>query len=184
MAGHANGWCGFGERWIRPTAVVALFVCAAFSLMWCGTALAAPAPEGQITEFSTGLQASNHSIPFGIAAGPDGNLWFADRGTTRAIGRITPSGQITEFSTGLQPSNGSLPVNIAAGPDGNMWFTDQGTTKEIGRITPSGQITEFSTGLQPSNGSYPVDIAAGPDGNSGSPTRARLAKSGRSPRAA
>ena len=43
------------------------------------------------------------SLPLGIAAGPDGNLWFTDQGTTEAIGRITPPGTITEFSTGLNP---------------------------------------------------------------------------------
>ena len=32
-----------------------------------------------------------------IAAGPDGNLWFTDQGTTRAIGRITPSDRSPSF---------------------------------------------------------------------------------------
>jgi hypothetical protein len=91
-------------------------------------------PSGQITEFSTGLQPSNGSSPFEIAAGADGGVWFTDPGTTKEIGRITPSGQISEFSAGLQPSNGSYPAQIAAGADGNMWFTDQGTTRAIGLV--------------------------------------------------
>ncbi len=45
-------------------------------------------PCGTITEFSTGLQASNASTPEDIAPGPDGNMWFTDRGATRAIGRV------------------------------------------------------------------------------------------------
>ena len=88
------------------------------------------------------------SEPIGIAAGADGNLWFTDPGTTKAVGRITPAGTITEFSTGL--NTGSFPVGIAAGPDGNLWFTDGSrTTPAIGRVTPGGTITEFSTGLNP-----------------------------------
>ena len=84
-----------------------------------------------ITEFSSGL--NNGSYPAGIAAGPDGNLWFTDHGTTTpAIGRVTPGGAITEFSSGL--NNGSYPSGIAAGPDGNLWFADVGTTKAVGRI--------------------------------------------------
>jgi streptogramin lyase len=88
-------------------------------------------------------------------------MWFTDRGSTGAIGRITPSGAIAEFSTGL--NSGSVPLGIALGPDGNLWFTDQGSTRAIGRITPSGTITEFSTGLN--SGSAPFEIAPGPDGN-------------------
>ena len=100
------------------------------------------------------------SRPSGIAAGPDGNLWFTDYGTTPAIGRITPGGTITEFSSGL--NLGSDPSGIAAGPDGNLWFTDP-VKSAIGRVTPGGVITEFSSGL--TNGSFPSGIAAGPDGN-------------------
>jgi virginiamycin B lyase len=121
---------------------------------------AAAAALGDITEFSTGLNVGSH--PVGMAPGSDGNVWFADDGTTKAIGRISPSGQITEFSTGLNA--GARPLGIAFGPDGNVWFTDHSTTNPaIGRVTPSGQITEFSTGLNP--GSFPVGIAPGPDGN-------------------
>ena len=59
------------------------------------------------------------SSPSGIAAGPDGNLWFTE--PAAQIGRITPAGAITEY-----PAAHSLqrPRGIAAGPDGNMWFTE------------------------------------------------------------
>ena len=130
--------------------VVALFV-------QSGSAFAAPL--AQTTEFSTGLNAG--SSPLGIAPGPDGNLWFTDGGTTKAIGRITPTGTITEFSSGL--NSGSSPGFIAPGPDGNLWFTDGGTTKAIGRITSAGVITEFSSGLSSSNSPGPITL--GPDGN-------------------
>jgi hypothetical protein len=124
-----------------------------------GAVPAAAAPVGQIAEFSSGLNSGSYL--WGIAPGADGNVWFTDEGSTKAIGQITPSGQITEFSAGLLA--GSDPAFITTGADGNLWFTDAGSTRAIGRITPSGQITEFSTGLKA--GSYPAFIAPGADGN-------------------
>jgi streptogramin lyase len=126
---------------------------------------AAAASTPTLTAFSTGLNSGAH--PGGIAAGPDGNLWFTDGGTTPAIGEINPSTHaITEFSTGLNP--GSAPDDIVAGPDGNLWFTDVGClysgTCAIGEINPATHaISEFSAGL--ASGGVPATIAAGPDGN-------------------
>ena len=45
-----------------------------------------------VTEFSAGITAGGG--PFGITAGPDGNLWFTEQGGT--IGPITPLGVVTE----------------------------------------------------------------------------------------
>jgi len=90
----------------------------------------------RLTEFILPLATSG---PWGIAAGPDGNLWFTMQSANQ-IGRITPSGVITSFSI---PTPGSQPYGIAAGPDGNLWFTAYGAN-EIGRITTSGVITEFA----------------------------------------
>jgi len=111
----------------------------------------------QITEFSTGISAG--AEPYGIAAGPDGNVWFTELGANR-IGRITPAGAVSEFSAGISAKAGLN--GIAAGADGNLWFTEQSLDR-IGRITPSGVVTEFSTGIKKSSG--PFGIAAGPDGN-------------------
>ena len=77
--------------------------------------------------------------PNGIAAGPDGNMWFTE-GRGNRIGRITPAGVITEFSGGL--SRASSPEMITAGPDGNMWVTEE-FGNHIGRITPAGVVSEF-----------------------------------------
>ena len=100
------------------------------------------------------------SSPYGIAAGPDGNLWFGEPNSSR-IGRITTAGVITEFS--VPPTNEFLarPEGIAAGPDGNPWFTELEGNK-IGRITTAGVITEFNV---PTASSQPYGIATGPDGN-------------------
>ena len=109
---------------------------------------------GAITEFSI---PTGGSVPIGIAAGPDGNLWFTERGANQ-IGRLTTAGVISKFSI---PTPGSLPLGIAAGQDGNLWFTEPGSN-QIGWITTSGIVTEFSV-LTP--GSGPGAITAGPDGN-------------------
>jgi sugar lactone lactonase YvrE len=105
------------------------------------------------TEFPNGVS------PFGIASGPDGNLWFTESGLN-SIGRMTTAGAFSSF---LVPSASAFnfPRGITAGPDGNVWFTEQETNK-IARITPAGVITEFSV---PTSGSFPDDIVAGPDGN-------------------
>jgi len=163
MGGSVYGHSGsvLARRGGPAAGMLAMLVSLALLLSFTGSALAAPL--GQITELSAGLNAGG--APIGIAPGPDGNLWFTDAGTTKAIGRITPGGEIKEFSAGLNA--GSVPggegFGIAPGPDGNLWFTDEGTTKAIGRITPGGEIKEFSAGLNA--GSNPIGIAPGPDGN-------------------
>ena len=110
--------------------------------------------SGAITEFAL---PNNGNVNTGIAAGPDGNIWFTDYSSGK-IGKITASGTITEFQI---PTSLAAPVGIAAGPDGNLWFTEQNGNK-IGKITPSGAITEYPV---PSSSSFLEHIAAGPDGN-------------------
>jgi streptogramin lyase len=112
-------------------------------------------PAGTFTVFT--LSTTAYDGPQGIAAGPDGNLWFTEFSGNR-IGRITPSGAITEFPI---PTGTSTPLEITAGDDGNLWFTE-GEGNNIGRITPSGAITEFPV---PSAISEPLGITAGADGN-------------------
>ncbi len=106
-------------------------------------------------EFSAGISANSNLQ--GIAAGPDGNLWFTESDGNR-IGRITPAGIVTEFSI---PTAISYPRGIAAGPDGNLWFTEDSGNK-IGRITISGVVTESAI---PTGGSSLHGIVAGSDGN-------------------
>jgi streptogramin lyase len=108
---------------------------------------------GVITEFA--LPAIG-SYPMGIAAGPDGNVWFTEW-VGNKIGRITPAGQITEFPI-PEPSFESQPLQITAGPDGNLWFTQQGGER-ISRITTSGVVTTFFIPASPGS------LATGPDGN-------------------
>jgi virginiamycin B lyase len=99
----------------------------------------------------------------GIAAGPDGALWFtAKKGNVSQIGRLTTSGSYSEFGGLTDPRPGYPgPRDITAGPDGRLWFTEFDANK-IGAITTDGVVTEYATGL--TSGAGPNQITAGPDG--------------------
>ncbi len=118
-----------------------------------------PTPDPYITEYGSGI--SSGAAPFGVAAGPDGNVWFTENsasGSTNKIGKITPSGTVTEYN--ITTANAGA-RGITAGPDGNIWFTE-GNRSKIGKITPAGVVTDYSI---PTLGSSPRGITAGPDGN-------------------
>jgi streptogramin lyase len=125
------------------------------ALDFSGSALGAPV--AQFSEFPTPTAASS---PEGIAAGPDGNLWFAELNASK-IGEISPvTHTISEFST---PTANSGPLGIALGPDGNMWFTEF-AANQIGEINPiTHAITEFKVPAPAVGG--PIAIVAGPNGN-------------------
>ena len=110
---------------------------AAFILALVGVSLASFARGQVVTEFPIPTASS---FPYGIAAGPDGNLWFAEvSGLANKIGRITTAGVVTEFPI---PTAFSNPQGIAAGSDGNLWFTEF-NANQVGRITTAGVIMEF-----------------------------------------
>lgn len=142
----------------------AAVLAAALAISSAPGAVAAKRPKpGTIAEAQLGPSVLVYM--FGLAPGPDGNLWFTDLGCMGlgrcAIGRITPKGKLTVYHRRL--NKGSVPFAITPGPDGNLWFTAAGSAPAIGRITPTGQITEFSAGLNP--GSVPFEITDGPDGD-------------------
>jgi streptogramin lyase len=98
--------------------------------------------------------------PQDLVLGPDGNIWFAERGTSK-VGRISASnpGTIDEFPT---KNAGAAPDILTVGPDGNIWFTEL-NGNSIGRINPAAPLAPDSfggLGLQ-----SPRGIAVGPDGN-------------------
>jgi streptogramin lyase len=121
---------------------------------------------GVIKEFpvrtGVGVDLPEVSEPVGIAAGPEGDMWFTDQGHNSLgqslIGRITPAGVVSEFPV---PTLGAEPTAIALGADGNMWFTEPGAEK-VARITPAGVVSEFPV---PSVSSAVDGIVLGPDGN-------------------
>jgi streptogramin lyase len=111
-------------------------------------------PTGAVTEYPL---PGSYQEPRGIAAGPNGSVWFTETGShtgSEGIGRIDGSGIITEFPL----PDGSVPYGITMGPDGNMWFTE--LFGRIAMITPSGTVTTFPARLR----NEPFNIVSGPDG--------------------
>jgi virginiamycin B lyase len=119
------------------------------------TPSASATPGTPISGIFTRFAPINGTFVAGIAAGPDGGMWFTENGAPD-IGRITTGGTITNFPTAKNVS----PWAIVNGPDGALWFTDLGTNA-IGRITIAGAITEFPIAPPQAD---PLSIAAGSDG--------------------
>ncbi|HKN67441.1 MAG TPA: Ig-like domain-containing protein [Gemmatimonadaceae bacterium] len=87
----------------------------------------------------------------GMALGPDGSLYIADRSNHR-VRRVTPDGIVTTIAGNGGGSNTgdggpalqaqvSLPSRIAVGPDGSVYVVVGLNTNLIRRITPGGIIT-------------------------------------------
>ena len=69
--------------------------------------------------------------PLGLAAGPDGRLWFTQP-TADQVGRISVRGKVREFARGISPD--AEPHGITAGPGGVMWFGELAGNR-MARIT-------------------------------------------------
>ena len=97
-----------------------------------------------ITEFAV---PTANSVPWGITASTDGNMYFSESGVGK-VGRITTSGSITEI--GL-PNSGSRPVGIAGDAYGNIWVAEYGCNR-VAEICPDNSIMEY---LTPTSNSRP-----------------------------
>jgi len=126
-------------------------------------ACAAPAAAAPtIQEFPIPVESGDPDpAPQDLVLGPDGNIWFAERGANM-IGRISASnpGTIDEFPA---KNAAAGPDIMVVGPDNKIWFTElQGNS--IGRIDPAAPTPTAESfggvGLQ-----SPRGIAVGPDGN-------------------
>jgi hypothetical protein len=118
--------------------------------------LAATAPAATWSNIAVYPVPTSQSDPVGIAAGPDGALWFTES-LGNKIGSITTGGAIAEYAV---PTADSAVQGITAGPGGALWFTES-SADNIGRITTTGVVTEYPV---PTAFSQPYGIAAGPDG--------------------
>ena len=58
--------------------------------------------------------------PYGLASGPDGNVWFADRGRNK-IGLVTPGGRVFEYAI---PTPNAQPTAIVPIAVGAIAFTE------------------------------------------------------------
>src|SRR4051812_28161853 len=108
-------------RFLGSTLAVLFIMLATTGVTLAHPSAAPPAaPPALITAAFTEFTLTSGGTTQGITTGPDGNLWFAERGGAGdAIGRITPQGVITTYP--LDFSSG-WPDKIVAGADGNLWF--------------------------------------------------------------
>ena len=95
-------------------------------------------------------------FPREITIATDGSVWFTERFTPQAVGRLNPATNVvTEF-----PVTNVGPEGIAASPNGSVWFT-QTTKGNIANITANGAITETKV----VKGSEPFGITVDADGD-------------------
>jgi virginiamycin B lyase len=136
--------------------------------LWFGETTSTNKPEiGRITTAGVITQITSGFLPgavvHAVAAGAGGTIWFADDGTTKAIGKVTAAGQVTEIPAGTPGSGlnaGAVPYDMVTAPDGTVWFEDSGLPG-VGAISPSGQITEYKdmTGMPLGPRDLTVDAA-------------------------
>lgn len=118
-----------------------------------------PTPSATLTQYQTPGTAE---FGAGMAAGPDGNIWFAEY-SGPAIAMVTTAsnpggpGIVTTYPL----VRGAAPYGITAGSDGALWFTEEGANA-IGRITTSGTITSYAL---PTSSERPTWATLGADGN-------------------
>lgn len=116
-----------------------------------GNAIARLAPDGTLKQFFLPAGAGS---PWGVAAGPDGKIWFTEVSSGK-VGRLDPAtGDIVEFPL---PTPSSQPQGIVLGADGGLWGTEAAGNR-IFRITVDGHATEYPI---PTPNSVPVAIAPG-----------------------
>lgn len=85
-------------------------------------------------------------LPYGLTAGPDGNIWFSDN-IASAVGNINVGTHaVTTTDIPQATSLAAIPVGIAAGPDGNVWVVD-----ETGAIDRATLDTNLFVAQSPSN---------------------------------
>jgi len=119
------------------------------------TSLLRVSPSGVLVEELLGLPAER------IAAGPDGNVWFASEV------------ELSQIAAAIRPADGLLTAilfvgnrvrSMMGGPDGNVWMAESNggiAPARIGRVTPDSVLDEF---LVPTPGDL-NDITTGTDGN-------------------
>ena len=109
------------------------------------------------------LHGRRHQRPTGIAAGPDGALWFTNNGSN-SIGRITTNGVVAYYTDPAGTIN--EPKGIVSAPGGapDMWFMNgNGSVGKIATGSATPAITSYSDPVHPFSGSDGITV--GPDGN-------------------
>ncbi len=130
----------------------------------CGSPTTAPTTIGRITTAGAITESCGHwpdPNPTGIAAGPDGNLWFTEpdgaNGRDRADHhRLCTAHRVRQCrpTAPTRPTSPPDPVVLSGSPSCG--------TNKIGRITTAGVVSESAV---IAGTTAPTGITAGPDGN-------------------
>jgi virginiamycin B lyase len=150
---------------IRRSSLLACFLAAGCSAAGVtpGPLADSPASAAQkphaITEFAVAVPSVPNPVPYQIAPGPDGAMWFTEEGAG-AIGRIDGSGRIRQVP--LRSQN-AQPEGIASGPDGALYVAENEGPNQyethVARVTTDGHVREWSD-----SDFMPEGVAAGADG--------------------
>ncbi|GIK42183.1 MAG: hypothetical protein BroJett011_60160 [Chloroflexota bacterium] len=117
--------------------------------------------------------------PYGLAAGPNGNLWVTDAGANDLLKVNPATGQVdvvavfdgvpsplpNEARGGAMEAD-PVPTGVAFGSDGNAYvsllpgFPFLPGSAKVVRVTADGQVSDYATGL-----TMLTDLRSGPDGN-------------------
>jgi virginiamycin B lyase len=178
------------EKNVKSPRFYAMATCVALSSAGCGggsggPTAALPRTQSAVKAPNTGsrgiaeyLIPTSHkptrTYPIGITTGPDGAIWFAERGLGR-LTSITTYGQFRNSIRLRADTPARFPQNIALGPDGNLWATcgtlntyrqqshgDPDPYGAIMRVSTAGTMHQFPLQTMYSD---PRGIASGPDGN-------------------
>ena len=86
-------------------------------------------------------QTGSRSAPQDIVVGPDGQMWFTNRGAAPGIGHISSTG------VGVISAVGNYkPTSLTFGPDGAVWFTDAEANAIVRVTTDELQTTNVDLG--------------------------------------
>ncbi len=139
-------------RGLAPRLAVSLAALIAAAALLAPAASAAPTYAGKFP-ITGSLDGSNDKI----AAGSDGNMWFAVATTGKDVAKITPSGQITEYDLpGIEGTQG-----IASGPEGRLWVPTTNKVTSFSPGDPEGSVETTESAFINSGG----QIAFGPEGD-------------------
>jgi streptogramin lyase len=128
------------------------------------------APDGTTTTYNAPLQEPGQlstQNTWGIANGPDGNIWFGRSGLkkvgtqyigTSGIGRITTDGDF--LSTYALDDGENISSMASDSNNGVVWYGTSGSKYVIGKMAADGTRTEYTL---PSGAARGVSV--GPDGN-------------------
>jgi uncharacterized repeat protein (TIGR01451 family) len=120
--------------------------------------------SGPITLFKAALYCTSHAAqPQDLAAGPDGAVWFDERGSAfslPAIGRVTAQSGVISENPSVVQSGGWKPFGLTFAPDGSYAYTEARGGSDpawIDIVNPAGVKIQSPV-------TYIGPMAAGPDG--------------------